>query len=550
MGFTIKSRLIGIVGLLCILLTVAALWAILGLRAADQRAISAYRTELLPLQHSAKLYRLAQMQSATLFESLRYWTDPAEVDQRVAQINAYGQQIVAERKAYQATFAVPGSETLRATFLNDLNDYQAAIVDAGKLVASGNPSGALVMIETRLKNGSKALQQDIDGLDNLMRQHAERNYAESSQAYLTMRNSMAAILAGGLLVAGIAGWLLVRSITGAVRRARRLAESISAGGLNHRLGAIPKDEMGELMQALANMDARLSGIVREVGESALALSSAAGQMADGNNDLSSRTHAQASALEQTAASMEQMTATVKFNADNAAQASQLAQTVREQAQQSSSILTDAVTAMRDIEESSNKIADINRVIDEIAFQTNLLALNAAVEAARAGEQGRGFAVVASEVRQLAQRSAKAAQEIKSLIQTSVSKVDAGSKLVMLSGQNLQEINGGMTKMVEYVADIAVASRQQSSGIDQVNVAIVQMDSATSQNAALVEEASAASHTVNEHAARLVEKMSFFHLRPNPPSQPGFPAEVNHGQGALEPLPALNAPARQPRLANA
>ena len=550
MGFTIKSRLIGIVGLLCILLTVAALWAILGLRAADQRAISTYRTELLPLQHSAKLYRLAQMQSATLFESLRYWTDPAEVDQRVAQINAYGQQIIAERKAYQATFAVPGSETLRATFLNDLNDYQAAIVDAGRLVASGNPSGALVMIETRLKNGSKALQQDIDGLDNLMRQHAERNYAESSQAYVTMRNSMAAILAVGLLVAGIAGWLLVRSITGAVRRARRLAESISAGGLNHRLGAIPQDEMGELMQALANMDARLSGIVREVGESALALSSAAGQMADGNNDLSSRTHAQASSLEQTAASMEQMTATVKFNADNAAQASQLAQTVREQAQQSSNILTDAVTAMRDIEESSKKIADINRVIDEIAFQTNLLALNAAVEAARAGEQGRGFAVVASEVRQLAQRSARAAQEIKSLIQTSVSKVDAGSKLVLRSGETLQEINGGMTKMVEYVAEIAVASRQQSSGIDQVNVAIVQMDSATQQNAALVEEASAASQTVNEHAARLVEKMSFFHLRPNPPSQPGSPAEVNRGQGVLEPLTALNAPARQPRLANA
>lgn len=550
MGFTIKSRLIGIVGLLCILLTVAALWAILGLRAADQRAISAYRTELLPLQHSAKLYRLAQMQSATLFESLRYWTDPAEVDQRVAQINTYGQQIVAERKAYQTTFAVPGSETLRAAFLNDLNDYQAALDVAGKLVASGNPSGALVIIETRLKNGSKALQKDIDGLDNLMRQHAEGNYAASSQAYITMRNSMIAILAGGLLVAGMAGWLLVRSITGAVRRARRLAESISAGGLNHRLGAIPQDEMGELMHALAKMDAHLSGIVREVGESALALSSAAGQMAKGNSDLSSRTHAQASSLEQTAASMEQMTATVKFNADNAAQASQLAQTVRQQAQQSSNILNDAVTAMRDIEDSSKKIADINRVIDEIAFQTNLLALNAAVEAARAGEQGRGFAVVASEVRQLAQRSAKAAQEIKSLIQTSVSKVDAGSKLVMRSGETLQEINGGMAKMVDYVAEIAVASRQQSSGIDQVNVAIVQMDSATQQNAALVEEASAASHTVNEHAARLVEKMSFFHLRPTPPSQRVLSPDINRGQGALEPLPPLNAPVRQPRLAHA
>ncbi|MBU9819733.1 MCP four helix bundle domain-containing protein [Rahnella sp. BCC 1045] len=547
MGFTIKSRLIGIVGLLCVLLTVAAVWAILGLRAADQRAISTYRTELLPLQHSAKLYRLAQMQSATLFESLRYWTDPAEVDQRVAQIDAYGRQIATERKAYEATFAVPGSEKLRTTFLDDLNSYQAAISHAAKLVAGGNPSGALVIIETRLKNGSQALQQDIDGLDNLMRSHAENNYATSSAAYATMRNSMAAILAVGLLVAGIAGWLLVRSITGAVCRARRLAESISEGGLNHRLGAIPKDEMGELMQALAKMDARLSGIVREVGESALALSSAAGQMADGNNDLSSRTHAQASSLEQTAASMEQMTATVKFNADNAAQASELAQTVRKQAQQSSGILDDAVTAMRDIEESSNKIADINRVIDEIAFQTNLLALNAAVEAARAGEQGRGFAVVASEVRQLAQRSATAAQEIKTLIQTSVSKVDAGSKLVLRSGETLQEINGGMAKMVEYVADIAVASRQQSSGIDQVNVAIVQMDSATQQNAALVEEASAASHTVNEHAARLVEKMSFFHLRPSAQFAPGAV------EGVLEPLPALNSPEtapRQPRLANA
>lgn len=549
MGFSIKNRLIGIVGLLCVLLMVAALWAILGLRAADQRAISTYRTELLPLQHSAKLYRLVQMQSATLFESLRYWTDPTEVDLRMAQISDYGQQIVAERKAYEATFAIPGSELLRTTFLDELNAYQLAISDAGKLVAGGNPSGALVIIETRLKNGGQALQKDIDGLDTLMRNHAESNYSASSAAYTTMRNSMITILAGGLLIAGIAGWLLVRSITGAVQRACRLAESISEGSLNHRIGTIQKDEMGELMQALENMDARLSSIVREVGESAMALSSAAEQMADGNNDLSSRTHAQASSLEQTAASMEQMTATVKFNADNAAQASQLAQTVREQAQQSSSILTDAVTAMQDIEESSRKIADINRVIDEIAFQTNLLALNAAVEAARAGEQGRGFAVVASEVRQLAQRSATAAQEIKNLILTSVSKVDVGSKLVLRSGETLHEINRGMVKMVEYVADIAVASRQQSSGIDQVNIAIVQMDSATQKNAALVEEASAASHTVNEHAARLVEKISFFHLRP---STQGVPAEQE--QGVLETLSALNPPTevkapRQQHLVN-
>lgn len=528
MRLTIRTRLTGIVGLLCILLAVATVWGIVGLRAADQRAISTYRTELLPLQHSSKLYRLAQLQSATLFETLRYWTDSDEVSLRMRQIDHYRKQIVAEQKSYQATFAIPGSEKLRNDFINNLTQYQTALTDAGALLTSGNPSGALVIIETRLRTGSLALQQNIDGLDNLMRQHAERNYADSSAAYATMRNSMAAILAGGLLMAFITGGLLIRSLTASIQRARRLAESISAGGLNHHMGAIPHDEMGELMQALAKMDARLSSIVRDVGESAVALSSAAGQMADGNHDLSARTHSQASSLEQTAASMEQMTATVKFNAENALQASELAQNVREQAQRGSAELTNAVTAMRDIEESSKKIGDINRVIDEIAFQTNLLALNAAVEAARAGEQGRGFAVVASEVRQLAQRSAKAAQEIKILIQASVSKVDAGSKLVLRSGETLNEINGGMAKMVEYVADIAVASRQQSSGIEQVNLAVVQMDGATQQNAALVEEATAASQTVNDHAARLVDKMAFFHLRPTPP-QPSKQRQASHNR---------------------
>lgn len=544
MRFTIRARLTGIVGLLCILLAVATLWGIVGLRDADQRAMSTYRTELLPLQHSAKLYRLAQLQSATLFETLRYWTDNDEVSQRLQQIDAYRKQIVAEQKAYQDTVTIPGSETLRKDFLNQLTEYQTALTDAGTLISSGNPSGALVIIETRLRTGSLALQRDIDSLDNLMRIHAQTNYTASSAAYTTMRNSMAGILAGGLLVALAAGWMLICSITSAIRRARRLAESISAGGLNHQIGAIPQDEMGELMHALAKMDARLSAIVRDVGESAVALSHAAGQMADGNNDLSARTHSQASSLEQTAASMEQMTATVKFNAENAAQASELVQTVRKQAQRGSAVLTDAVTAMQDIEASSKKIGDINRVIDEIAFQTNLLALNAAVEAARAGEQGRGFAVVASEVRQLAQRSAKAAQEIKTLIQASVSKVDAGSKLVLRSGETLNEINGGMAKMVEFVADIAVASRQQSSGIEQVNVAVVQMDSATQQNAALVEEATAASQTVNVHAARLVDKMAFFHLRDTAPAtqkisekQPVTKAMIISDAVILEPVNA-------------
>lgn len=205
MRFTIRARLIGIVGLLCILLAITTGWGIIGLRAADQRAISTYRTELLPLQHSAKLYRLTQLQSATLFETLRYWTDSDEVSQRMQQIDTYRKQIVAEQQAYQATSIVSGSAALRQNFLNDLAKYQVALRDAGSLLASGNPSGALVIIETRLRSGSLALQKDIDALDNLMRQQAEANYSASSNAFNTMRNSMLGILAAGIFIALISG---------------------------------------------------------------------------------------------------------------------------------------------------------------------------------------------------------------------------------------------------------------------------------------------------------------------------------------------------------
>lgn len=521
MRLTIRARLIGIVGLLCVLLIIAAVGGIIGLRAADQRAATTYQTELLPLQSSSRLYRLAQLQSATLFEALRYWTDAGEVDKRLAIIQQYGSQIVQIRGQYQSLAQIPGTENLSKQFVLDLTQWQQALQDAGALLKTGNPSAALVIIETRLRTGSLALQQGIDQLDRLMREHAERNYQQSAQSYQLARNSLIAILTLGLLLALVAGMMLVRSISHSVGKARRLAEAIARGQLDHHIEHFAHDELGELMRALASMDHRLSGIVREVGDSAMALNDAAHQMAEGNQDLSGRTHAQASSLEQTAASMEQMTATVKHNADNAAQANELAMTVREQALRGSKVLDEAVGAMREIESSSKQIADINRVIDEIAFQTNLLALNAAVEAARAGEMGRGFAVVASEVRQLSQRSAQAAQQIKTLIQASVSKVNTGSSLVMRSGEMLQEINGGVARVVAIVGEIAVASRQQSSGIEQVNVAVIQMDSATQQNAALVQQASSASQTVNQHAELLVEKMAFFRFRGDRPRSPSL-----------------------------
>jgi methyl-accepting chemotaxis protein len=237
----------------------------------------------------------------------------------------------------------------------------------------------------------------------------------------------------------------------------------------------------------------------------------ADEISSGNANLSQRTEEQSSSLEETASSMEEMTTTVKQNADNAGQANQLAMAARDQAEKGGSVVSQAVKAMADINDASKKIADIIGVIDDIAFQTNLLALNAAVEAARAGEQGRGFAVVASEVRSLAGRSATAAKEIKELIQDSVKKVEDGSVLVTQSGQTLEKIVASVKKVSDIVAEIAAASREQSSGIEQVNRAVMQMDELTQQNAALVEEATAASQAMAEQVRGLNEMLARYRI---------------------------------------
>lgn len=312
-----------------------------------------------------------------------------------------------------------------------------------------------------------------------------------------------------LIVGVAAGVLLTRSITRPLARAVRLAEQVASGDLTTDIQITSKDEVGALQAALKRMNESLLKTVSEVRAGTETIVTASQQIAAGNLDLSSRTEQQASSLEETASSMEELTDTVRQNADNARQANALAQSASEVATRGGDVVSQVVVTMASINESSKKIADIIAVIDGIAFQTNILALNAAVEAARAGEQGRGFAVVASEVRNLAQRSAGAAKEIRSLIIDSVSKVETGGLLVEQAGATMEEIVQGITRVTDIMSEIASASAEQTVGIEQVNSAITQMDAVTQQNAALVEEAAAAAESLQDQAASLAQLVSTF-----------------------------------------
>ena len=369
--------------------------------------------------------------------------------------------------------------------------FETAKQELIALTRAGDVDGANEYVLRKLTTSQNAFLDLANAFansqDQQLRAEGKQAVAEGATAIqLTLIFSVIAVL-----LAMIMGYFLTRSITRPLGTAVQVAESVAAGDLTTDIRVTSTDETGQLMQGLKNMNENLLRIVTEVRSGTQAISSASSQIAAGNLDLSSRTEQQASSLEETASAMEEMTATVKQNADNARQANQLAAQASRVAVEGGEVVGQVVSTMEGINVSSRKIVDIISVIDGIAFQTNILALNAAVEAARAGEQGRGFAVVASEVRNLAQRSASAAKEIKVLIDDSVSKVDNGTQLVAKAGATMAEVVSSVKNVTDIVGEISIASHEQSTGIEEINKAITQMDEVTQQNAALVQEASSA-----------------------------------------------------------
>ncbi|MBS4431521.1 HAMP domain-containing protein [Pectobacterium punjabense] len=325
----------------------------------------------------------------------------------------------------------------------------------------------------------------------------------------TLQMSIAALIT--LLLGLLISWFISRQITTPLGSTLSMAEKIATGDLTMSINTTRKDELGQLMSAMSKMNDNLHNMIDDIRVGVSQISNASGEIVAGNTDLSSRTEQQAAAVEQTAASMEQLTATVKQNADNAHHANKLAISASHTAKQGGEQVNNVVQTMTAIENSSKRIAEITSVINSIAFQTNILALNAAVEAARAGEQGRGFAVVASEVRSLAQRSSQAAKEIEDLISESVNQVSRGATLVGNAGKTMNDIVTSITQVHDIMGEIATASDEQSRGISQVSQAIVEMDSTTQQNAALVEQSSAAADSLEEQARLLKQAVSVFRL---------------------------------------
>ncbi|QAU34322.1 methyl-accepting chemotaxis protein [Janthinobacterium sp. 17J80-10] len=543
-NISIRSRLIFVIAFLSVSLIGGGIVGLGSLHHFNNSLTSMYQDRLVPLAQLDLIVRAVDRNRLALTEAVN--GSPELVTTRLAEVDKRIGEITASWSAYIAKVKNPEERRLADLFAESRGKFvQEGLKPAIAALSSQNRALAMEIMQGPLSQHYQPLEQNVDALIKHNRDTAESEFASGQELYVLVRNASLVSLAGGLLIGLFMAYWLVASISRPLEEAVLVAKSVADGDLTQSFDTDARDETGQLLVALRDMNDSLAHTVGQVLTAIETIGVGSRQIASGNADLSARTESQASSLEETASSMEELTTTVKQNADNARQANLLVVSASDYAVKGGQVVGQVVETMGSIKESSRKIVDIIGVIDSIAFQTNILALNAAVEAARAGEQGRGFAVVAAEVRSLAQRSAGAAKEIKSLIGDSVERVDVGARLVDDAGKTMDEIVSSVKHVADIMAEITAASQEQSSGIEEVNRAIAQMDEMTQQNAALVEQAAAAAQSMQDQAAALAKAVAIFKLKQGkmhgraralPPASPSTSAA---------PRPAAQLPAARP-----
>jgi len=466
--------------------------------------------------------------------------DAASSSQEVKELQ---QKVAALADTPQEQAVLDSMEPTRKAYISSRDEIV-------KLKKDGQLDAADQVLQQKFIPAGNAYVSELKQLQDLQRASIDQRAEEIDGIYATSRNALVSVGVLVFALGALAAWWLTVGITRPLGHAVRIARTVADSDLSSDIEVLSSDETGQLLQALKDMNDSLAGVVGRVRSGTDLIATASNEIASGNMDLSSRTEQQASSLEETASSMEELTATVRQNADNARQANELAGAASSVAQRGGAVVAQVVDTMDAINASARKIVDIIAVIDGIAFQTNILALNAAVEAARAGEQGRGFAVVASEVRNLAQRSAAAAKEIKVLIGDSVDQVDAGSKLVAQAGSTMTEVVASVQRVTDIMGDISSASAEQSDGIEQVNHAVAEMDQVTQQNAALVEEAAAAAASLQDQAAALADVVRIFKLGKGQQAVPARIASREAAKVAPIRIAAVKRPPAARQLADA
>ncbi|CAG9220310.1 Chemotaxis protein [Paraburkholderia tropica] len=544
---SVKAKLTGAFGILTFTVLIVSALSLSELNAANNR-FAGYVSGIDARATAAVAVRTAVDDRAMAVRNLVLVTTPADIAIEKAAVDDAERRVEANLDKFNALVASATDmseqgRSLAAELPRIEALYRPVALDIDRLALDNQRDAAIAEIDTKCRPLLSALIKASNDFADFTQQHAAQQVEESARQFARQRALLIAICLAAVAMAVLAGVLITRGLLRALG-----AEPGELGDITQRVAGgdlrpVPGAQRAPAGSVLASMGEMQSSLVRLIGQvrtSANSIGTGATQIASGNVELSSRTEQQAASLEETAASMEELTSTVKQNADNAQQASALSANASEVAGRGNQVVGQVVETMGEISTSSARIADITGIIEGIAFQTNILALNAAVEAARAGEQGRGFAVVASEVRSLAQRSSSAAKEIKELINASVQKIQDGSTLADEAGKTMAEVTQAVAHVTDIMGEIAAASSEQSRGIEQVNQAITQMDEVTQQNAALVEEAAAASKSLEDQGRQLNQAIAFFHLD----SGSAFHAAAERAV-AVAPTVSANVSARVP-----